>query len=145
MDLSPVTYMSPSDLFKRLSASVDAFEVDCVEGCESPVWCDIPSHFPAKFSMLMDKKFEDCSEDFLSSIINEGARKPVCIEVNRLDSDYWRFGNGHHRMAVYLKYGLENLPVVFSFDGDYMWSGVSGSYDTDASNWGPDDYVNFND
>jgi len=135
MDLSPVTYMDPYVLAAALNGTVDRFDVTCpYDECEDAYDCENPDHFEAVFSDLMAYKLDECSEEFISSIINEGARNPICVQIREGEDGEvrWVHGNGHHRTAVYLDARMTRLPVVFAFDGDYMHSKVTGDFEEKA-------------
>lgn len=65
-------------------------------------------------------KFEECSQDFIDSIVNDGILTPVAM----LDDTIL---NGHHRLAVAQKLGI-NIPIdVYESWGEFEtlhdWSG----------------------
>lgn len=55
----------------------------------------------------------------LSTLIREGFRMPV-VMWDQYRSGDWIIGNGHHRITAAILLGLEMLPVVVSYGGDYM-------------------------
>lgn len=68
------------------------------------------------------------------NIMKVGFTTPICVyrteiwnEAIQMDEEVFAQGNGHHRLCLAILLGLDWIPVLFSFDGDYMHSDVTGS------------------
>ncbi len=125
--VTPVTYMDPSQVLYALDGSVD--EDDWCYPCEAGGWdpdgCTNDYHWQENLLELFMEKFDEVYEDFIESIATKGVRVPICIAVDQ--DGRWFQGNGHHRLIVAIMKNVERIPVVFSFDGDYMHKETTGS------------------
>lgn len=76
---------------------------------------------------LFTRKYNDCSERFIKSVLTEGVQAPICVRVSR---NTWEQGNGHHRLSVMFRDNpLGEIPVVFSETYDYMMDDITeGDY-----------------
>jgi hypothetical protein len=73
---------------------------------------------------LIGSKMQDVQTPaIIRAIDDEGFNVPICIEV--LEDDYWKLGNGHHRLAIAILLGFDEIPVDFS--GWYTRASTQGS------------------
>ena len=119
MEISPITYLHPETVLLSLDGSVDMGNYEyCFlcgsNSCENP---EAGDHIQAQIESLLNSKLQECTKKFRKSCA-KGIKSPICIEVAQ-DGSWWQ-GNGHHRLIVALEDKHESIPVVFSFDGDYM-------------------------
>lgn len=109
-------------LIDALDGSVDDFyecgchDLDCWECANLKTWDD-------RFLDLMQYKLDDCSQEFISSVLNNGQRHPICVRVE--GDGTWTLGNGNHRFAVAVNYSLPTILVVFSEDHQYMLTEIT--------------------
>lgn len=66
--------------------------------------------------MIASKMADSQTPAIIRAIEDNGFTDPICIED---DYDYnnnriWRLGNGHHRLAIAILLGLDEIPVDFS-------------------------------
>lgn len=69
------------------------------------------------FDMIAQKMWDDSFWALVDTIPEKGFLYPICVQRKEWG---WVLGNGHHRLAAAILLGLDNVPVVFSDDGDYM-------------------------
>lgn len=63
----------------------------------------------------MKRKYEDCHPRFVSSVLENGNRKPVAIQFGDMfNPDYFEITNGHHRLAIAYYHDLPVNIIIFS-------------------------------
>lgn len=107
-------------IMKNLNLSVDGFITHDHETGRTVV----------DFASLIERKSQDWSFWALAFHLADGGEwtDPICITIKKyLDGtpDGWELGNGHHRLAVAILLCLDEIPVHFSTDGDWMCSYVT--------------------
>lgn len=129
MDLSPVTVVSVEWILKNVTSSIDVGNV-CSDCGSNPWYCSCGAGIDVPWEHMLDYKLDDCDWSFIESILNNGIVAPICLTHHEsFNGDYLEFGNGHHRMTIAILAMLENVPVVFAFDGDYMHTEVTQADD----------------
>lgn len=87
--------------------------------CESPVFIDpnvLLESDKVTFSDgcihhgLIEEKYEECTEMFIESLIENGQKAPALISKG--DDGSYFFMNGHHRLAVALNHDIELLIMI---------------------------------
>lgn len=92
-----------TEILRRVMGSVD-------------IWVADPEYL---WYAMINKKTRDSSFWQLCDVIpREGFRYPICIQV--MPDQSWRMGNGHHRFIAALFLVLDEIPVVFSDEHDFM-------------------------
>jgi ParB-like nuclease family protein len=96
---------------------------------------------PHEWFRLIGSKMQDRQTPaIIRAIQDNGFNVPICIEVYQ--DEYWKLGNGHHRLAIAILLGLDEIPVDFS--GWYTKAStqesekIEDSYnygDSDLSRW----------
>ena len=114
--------VDPLDLMGAIDDSVDNFMYDLAD--------------------LYDSKLEECSDEFIDSLL-EGFAAPIVVCMSGSPNrSGWVVGNGNHRLAVAIAAMIPLIPVMFTDGHDYMLTCVSesgdhpnsgGSYDDDCS------------
>lgn len=111
--------------------------------CEVPTWIHpdaLLENDEVRFSDgflecgLMEEKYEECTEEFIESLINDGQVAPCLIEKD--DRGYY-FMNGHHRLAVASRHNLEILVMIVSSEEN-----IFVHWDTSESDFFPDSMEN---
>lgn len=108
-------------LLKNLEYSIDLGEMD------------FEYLLADKLDWHIDESFgENCLSPYYSKLLDMiltlGFTKPICVYLQEeLGTGRTMFaqGNGHHRLAIAILLGLNEIPVVFSFDGEYMQSDIT--------------------
>lgn len=68
------------------------------------------------FASMLNRKMADYQVPaLLEDILENGLTNPVVIEVDEI-SGAFRFGNGHHRIAIAIALCMNEIPVVFTSD-----------------------------
>lgn len=111
MSTSPVTYVSREVLESRITKSVD---LPCCYIWGATGEC---ANHARNWARLLTLKYCECEQAFVDAVVANFST-PICVMVNK-DGE-WVHGNGHHRFAIAHFVGLDTVPVVFAFDGDYM-------------------------
>lgn len=118
-----VQEVATSDLLGALDASVDNFyDGGCGCGEDECFYCDL-NEWPDQFLYLMQEKLEDCSQTFINSFLTQGQRDPICVRVEY--DGTWTLGNGNHRFACAVNFGIPTILVVFSEDSQYMLTEIT--------------------
>lgn len=63
---------------------------------------------------LLDQKLHECHYSFIDDIMENGIQNPILIGN---DAAEW-LENGHHRLAVAVAGGVEDVPVMFGYDAE---------------------------
>jgi hypothetical protein len=108
--LKNVTYSV--DGYNRCSEH-DIYGYQCLSTCVSEI----------DWQKMIDYKFWDTDLEMMYSILSDGIRKPICLRHS--GDNRWTQGNGHHRLATAILAGLDSIPVVFSFDSEYMMDWIT--------------------
>lgn len=77
--------------------------------------CNWSSTDGSFYSGLLEEKLDECGEEFVQSILRDGIQMPVGMAIG----NGVLFGNGHHRLAVAVEYGLP-VPVIFDQHHAYL-------------------------
>jgi hypothetical protein len=63
----------------------------------------------------MKRKYEDCHERFVTSVLENGNHKPIAIQFGDMfNPDYFEITNGHHRLAIVYYHNLPVKVIIFS-------------------------------
>lgn len=69
-----------------------------------------------QFPELMDTKYENCSEWYLTNLTTLGVQEPIVVIIRR-DNGRWQMDEGHHRLSWALRNHIPEIPVVFDDSG----------------------------
>lgn len=115
-----VTNVSVEWILKNVEASIDGFTQCSQCGDTYSCNCSIDTPTEVNWEDMIESKFSECTEGFIDSVVAEGFRKPICLYWR---NERWGQGNGHHRLALAILLGMDEIPVVFSFNPhEYMMS-----------------------
>lgn len=64
------------------------------------------------FRLMWNKLRDSQTPAIIRAIEEQGFTDPICIEEDY--GNTWRLGNGHHRLAIAILLGLDEIPVDFS-------------------------------
>jgi ParB-like nuclease family protein len=93
---SGVKMMSVAELLRKLKESADCYNLESTQG-----W----------FYMLESKLADPQTPSIIRAIEEFGFLDPICITKEYAG---WKLGNGHHRLAIAIMLGLDEIPVDFS-------------------------------
>lgn len=122
--IETVTHVSVEWILKNVTYSVDGFN-RCADHDYYGYRCDSDCSSEMDWQMMIEDKFWDTNLQMMLSIMESGIRNPICLR-NYHASGRWEQGNGHHRLAMAILTGMESVPVVFSFEHEYMMSWITG-------------------
>lgn len=71
------------------------------------------------FEELMNDKYKECHIKFINSLLTQKQKMPVLIE--RSHNKKYTLYNGHHRLAVALKHGLNLKVLIVRGDAISEW------------------------
>jgi hypothetical protein len=94
-----IKMVSVSDLLEKISFTADQYWVS-----------DGPHEW---FRMFRYKLADRQTPAIIRAIERDGFTDPICITVFE-NSGQWELGNGHHRLAIAILLGLDEIPVDFS-------------------------------
>lgn len=93
---SDIKMVSVTEIMRNLRDSADNYHFTDVRG----------------WFWMMECKLADYQTPSIIRAIEEfGFLDPICITK---EFDGWRLGNGHHRLAIAIMLGLDEIPVDFS-------------------------------
>lgn len=112
--------MSKSLATTHISKLADHYCIQIVNPYELKRACDLSTDLhqagyehlsmDSDFVVLLQKKYENCTEWFLTDLETLGCQEPLVVII--LPDGRWQFDDGHHRLAWALLNNV-NVPVVF--------------------------------
>lgn len=98
-----IQMVDPWDLFHAVDCSTDLRE-------------DLGYTMDEHFGELLDQKYENCTEWYLTNLATLGVQEPLVVIV-RSDDGKWQFDEGHHRLSWALRNRIPLVPVIFDDSG----------------------------
>ena len=116
MIVGTVEMVSPAWIMQNATNSVDGFrDGDSVN-----------------YEKMIDTKANDYGfGNLVATILSEGFRIPIVLDLSYSGEGTITHGNGHHRMAAALLLCLDEIPVYWA-EGDYMSSHISSPEGSDS-------------
>jgi hypothetical protein len=106
-----IQMIDPVDLFYAVDCSTDLWE--SVYGETEEIRCRVMDE---QFGALLDRKYENCTEWYLTNLATLGVQEPVVVIV-RWDDGRWQMDEGHHRLSWALRHSIPLIPVIFDDSG----------------------------
>lgn len=106
-----IQMVDPWDIFYGVDCSTDLPE--SVYGATAEICCRAMDE---QFGTLLDRKYQNCTEWYLTNLATLGVQEPVIVIV-RSDDGRWQFDEGHHRLSWSLRNDIPLIPVAFDDTG----------------------------
>lgn len=114
----PTTHISSlASLHKHFCIQmVDPWDLFYAVDCSTDLREDLGYTMDEHFGDLLDRKYENCTEWYLTNLATLGVQEPLVIII-RADDGRWQFDEGHHRLSWALRNHIPLVPVIFDDSG----------------------------